>query len=89
MFEVGKIITTNGMNALLILGVNESDICVQDLLSRDFSIMGKTHHNYEEFDPKIVLVKCLDEVLSETDTTDKDKKHIMSQMYIRIQNFIK
>jgi len=88
LFKVGNIITTNESNAFKILGVNESDICVQNLLNLDFEVLNKTHHKYTLFNPKIVLKNELKSILNDTEISKKDKEFILEQMNCRIDKFI-
>ena len=88
IFKIGNIVTTNDTNALLILAVNDYQICVQDLLNEDFSVLTKTEHAYNLFDPKVVLYECLKETVNELDISKQDKEHILNGMYIVIDKFI-
>jgi len=88
LFKVGNIITTNEMNGLRVLAVNESDICVQDLLNLDFSVLSKTEHDYKLFDVKIVLKNDLKSILDDTDMNQKDTEYVLEQMNCRIDKFI-
>jgi hypothetical protein len=88
LFKVGNIITTNEMNGFKILGVNETDICVQNLLTLDFEVFNKTHHRYTLFNPKTVLKNELKSILDDIEISEKDKGFILEQMNCRIDKFI-
>ncbi len=88
IFKKGNIITTNERNAFEILGVNESEICVRDLITEDFSVFSKTEHTYSLFNPKIVLKNCIKEVVDDTEISIHDKEFITDNINILLEKFI-
>lgn len=88
IFKKGNRITTNKLNCFEILDVNDYQICCKDLLTDDFSVFSKTEHNFEIFDAKLVLVNTLKEVIEETDISDENIQHILTQMNSRINKWL-
>lgn len=88
MFKTGNLITTNGMNGLRVIDSNDSDIVVKDLLTDDFSVLSKTEHTYELFDPRAVLRNELKAILNDAEIKENDKAFILHQMCLRIDKFI-
>ena len=88
IFKVGNRITTNNLNVFEILGVNESDICVVDLLNGDFSVMSKTEHKYELTNLKVIFNNTLYGVLNDTNISKKDKDFIREQMSYRFNKWL-
>ncbi len=88
MFETGNLITTNGMNGLRIIDSNESDIVVKCLLTDDFSILSKTEHKYELFDPRTILRNELKAILKDMNIAESEKSHLLHEMHLRIDKFI-
>jgi len=88
IFKVGNRITTNNLNVFEILGVNESDICVVDLLNGDFSVMSKTEHKYELTNLKVIFNYTLKEVIQETNISKEDKEFVCEQMSYRFNKWL-
>jgi hypothetical protein len=87
-FEIGDLITTNKRNGFRVIKTNDDDIVVEDLLTGDFSILGKTEHTYSKFDPREVLQHGLAEILREVELTNVEFNHIFRNMSVMIKNYI-
>jgi uncharacterized Fe-S cluster-containing protein len=88
IFYKGNKITTNRINCLEILDVNESDIVCKNLLDGEFHIFSKTEHKYENVDIKILLVNSLIEILNDIEIKNIDKDFILTQMSCRISKWL-
>lgn len=88
IFETGNIITTNGSNALQVISSNDYQICVRDLLNNDLSVMTKTEHDYEPFNPKQVLKNVLNEIIMDAEIGASKADFIRTQMNARIEKFL-
>lgn len=88
IFETGNIITTNGSNALKIIISNDYQICVRDLLNNDLSVMTKTEHDFEPFNPKQALKKALNEIIMDAKIGASKADFIRREMGARIEKFL-
>ena len=89
MFETGNLITTNNLNCFLIVDSNENKIVCKDLLNDDFCILDKSEHDYKIAEPKIILQNSLKEILDELNINNIDERHILEQMNIKLQKWIR
>lgn len=88
IFNKGNIISVNGGSPLRILSENEYSICVQDLLTKDFSVLDKREHSYRYFNPKETLKKNLEDILNQSGINPTVKNSIMAKISVRIDKLI-
>lgn len=88
MFEKGNKITTNGISCFEVIDSNDYEVVCKDLLTGDFNIFKKTEHLFENANIKNILIKSLNEILNESNTSQNDIDIILNNMETRIEKLL-